>query len=72
MTVLRGLRSRGVHGVAILLAGRTFGPAPDWAPTLADLQASGIAAYVVKNGDDLTEALSRLASGVGPRTIPFH
>lgn len=72
VTVLRGLRARGVHGVAILLAGRTFGPAPDWAPTLADLQASGIAAYVVKNGDDLAEALGQLASGVGPRAIPFH
>jgi uncharacterized protein (DUF58 family) len=72
VTVLRGLRARGVHGVAILLAGRTFGPAPDWAPTLADIQASGLAAYVVKNGDDLTEALGRLASGVGPRIIPIH
>ncbi len=72
ITVLRGLRARGVHGVAILLAARTFGPAPDWAPTLADLQASGLAAYLVKNGDDLTEALSRLASGVGPRSIPIH
>lgn len=72
ITVLRGLRARGVHGVAILLAARTFGPAPDWAPALADLQASGLAAYVVKNGDDLTEALGRLASGVGPRSIPIH
>lgn len=72
VTVLRGLRARGVHGVAILLAGRTFGPAPDWAPTLADLQGSGLPAYLVKNGDDLTEALSRLASGVGPRTIPMR
>lgn len=72
ITVLRGLRARGVHGVAILLAARTFGPAPDWAPTLADLQASGLAAYLVKNGDDLTEALSRLASGVGPRSITIH
>lgn len=72
VTVLRGLRARGVHGVAILLAGRTFGPAPDWAPTLADLQASGLAAYVVKNGDELAEALGQLASGVGPRTISYH
>ena len=34
--------------------------------------AGGIAAYLVKNGDDLTEALSRLASGVGPRAIPIR
>ena len=64
--------ARGVHGVAVLLAGRTFGPAPDWAPTLADLQASGLPAYLVKNGDELAEALGRLASGVGPRTIPMR
>jgi hypothetical protein len=56
--------------VAVLLAGRTFGPAPDWAPVLADLQASGLPAYVVKNGDDLAEALVTLSSGVGPRAVP--
>jgi uncharacterized protein (DUF58 family) len=72
VTVLRGLRARGVHGVAVLLAGRTFGPAPDWAPTLADLQASGLPAYLVKNGDDLAEALGRLSSGVGPRVVPMR
>lgn len=72
VTVLRGLRARGVHGVAILLAGRTFGSAPDWAPTLADLQGSGLPAYLVKNGDDLAEALGRLASGVGPRAVPMR
>lgn len=69
VTVLRSLRARGVHGVAVLLAGRTFGPAPDWAPILADVQASGLPAYLVQNGDDLTQALSRYASGVGPRTV---
>jgi len=67
VTVLRSLRARGVHGVAVLLAARTFGPAPDWAPVLADVQASGLPAYVVQNGDDLAEALGRYASGVGPR-----
>ncbi len=65
VTVLRGLRSRGVHGVGVFLAARTFGPAPDWIPILADLQASGMPAYLVKNGDDLPTALSQLASGVG-------
>ena len=72
VTVLRGLRTRGVHGVAVLLAGRTFGPAPDWAPVLADLQGSGLPAYLVNNGDDLAEALGRLASGVGPRAVPIR
>ena len=65
VTALRGLRSRGVHGVGVFLAARTFGPAPDWTPVLADLQASGLPAYVVKHGDDLADALGRLASGVG-------
>lgn len=69
VSVLRGLRARGVHGIAVLLAGRTFGPAPDWTPVLADLQASGLPAYVVKNGDDLADALGRLSSGVGPRVM---
>lgn len=68
VTVLRSLRARGVHGVAVLLAARTFGPAPDWAPVLADVQASGLPAYLVQNGDDLAQALGRYASGVGPRT----
>ncbi len=63
VTVLRGLRARGVQGVGILLAGRTFGPAPDWQPVLAELQASGLPAYLVRRGDDLTLALSRLVSG---------
>ncbi len=72
VTVLRGLRSRGVHGVGVFLAGRTFGPAPDWPPLLADLQASGMPAYLVKNGDDLPTALSQLASGVGRGVTPLR
>lgn len=65
VTVLRGLRSRGVHGVAVLLAARTFGPAPDWAPILVELQASGLPAYLVKNGDDLAAVLGQPISGIG-------
>jgi uncharacterized protein (DUF58 family) len=65
VTALRGLRARGVQGVSILLAARTFGPAPDWNPILADLQSGGLPAYLVKNGDDLVLALSRLSSGSG-------
>lgn len=68
VTVLRGLRARGVHGVGVFLAARTFGPAPDWSPLLGDLQASGLPAYRVNYGDDLSQALSRLSSGAG-RTL---
>jgi hypothetical protein len=65
VTVLRGLRSRGVNGISVLLAASTFGSAPDWTPVLTDLQASGLTGYLVKNGDDLPTALGRLASGAG-------
>jgi len=63
VTALRSLRARGVQGVGVLLAAQTFGQAPDWMPTLADLQSSGLPAYLVKNGDDLTTALSHPVSG---------
>ncbi len=69
VTALRGLRARGVHGVGVFLAAHTFGPAPEWSPVLADLQASGLPAYLIQNGDDLPTALSRLASGVGRATV---
>ena len=68
VTALRGLRARGVHGVGVFMAARTFGPAPEWAPVLADLQASGLPAYLVKYGDDLSAALGHLSSGVS-RTV---
>lgn len=66
VAALRGLRSRGVHGIAVLMAGQTFGPAPNWRPTLADLQASGLMAYLVRYGDDLAAALSQPVSGSQP------
>lgn len=68
VTGLRGLRARGVHGVGVFLAARTFGPAPEWEPILADLQTSGLPAYLVKHGDDLAAALGHLSSGVS-RTL---
>jgi hypothetical protein len=68
VTALRGLRARGVHGVGVYMAARTFGPAPEWAPVLADLQASGLPSYLVKYGDDLPSALGHLSSGLG-RTV---
>jgi uncharacterized protein (DUF58 family) len=67
VSALQGLRARGVQGIAVLLAARTFGPAPDWAPVLAGLQASGLPAYLVRCDDDLATALSRPVSGAGRR-----
>lgn len=68
VTALRALRARGVHGIGVFMAARTFGPAPEWELILAALQASGLPAYLVKCGDDLPSALGRLSSGVS-RTV---
>jgi uncharacterized protein (DUF58 family) len=70
VTALRGLRARGVNGVAVLLAGRTFGPAPDWEPVLADLRASGLTTYLVKRDDDLSDALGHVPENA-TRMIPM-
>jgi uncharacterized protein (DUF58 family) len=66
VSVLRGLRARGVQGVGVLLAARTFGLAPDHQPVQAELQASGLPSYLVQRGDDLAVALSQVA-GNSPR-----
>jgi uncharacterized protein (DUF58 family) len=67
VSALRGLRARGVQGVGVLLAARTFGPAPDWQPVQAELQASGLPSYLVSRGDELPVALSTSSQGRSPR-----
>jgi uncharacterized protein (DUF58 family) len=67
VTALRGLRARGVQGIGVFVAASTFGPAPEYAGTVANLQASGLPAYLVKCGDDLQVALSHSISGAGRR-----
>jgi hypothetical protein len=54
--------------VGVFIAASTFGPAPDYRGTIANLQASGLPAYLVKCGDDLQAALSHSISGAGRRT----
>jgi hypothetical protein len=66
VTALRGLRARGVQGVGVQIAARTFGPAPDWQPVQAELQASGLPSYLVKRGEDLALALTQF-SGKSPK-----
>jgi uncharacterized protein (DUF58 family) len=61
VSALRGLRVRGIHSIAVLMAARTFGPAADWAPTLAELQSSAVPTYLIRRGDDLSLALSQPA-----------
>jgi uncharacterized protein (DUF58 family) len=63
VAALRGLRARGVQGVGVLLAARTFGLAPDWQPVQAELYASGLPSYLVSRGDDLAVALSTIPQG---------
>lgn len=67
VTALRSLRGRGVQGIGVFLAASTFGPAPEWGDVFADLQASGLPAYLIKRGDDLQAALNRPASGATRR-----
>lgn len=70
VSALRGLRARGVRGITIMLAGRTFGPAPDWNPVWSELVASGLPAYLVRRGDDLATTLSQ--PNVGPaRSVSY-
>ena len=61
---LRDLRRRGVQGVAVLLAASSFGVAPSWKTTQAELIASGILTYLVRRGDSLAAALGRRAGAV--------
>jgi uncharacterized protein (DUF58 family) len=55
----RDLMRRGVRIVAILIDPQSFGEADDPIEVIAELQASRIPLYVVKNGDDLAQALSQ-------------
>jgi len=63
VSALRGLRTRGVQGVGVLIAAATFGPAPDWRPVLSELHASGLPSCLVRRGDDLAMALSQPVGG---------
>jgi uncharacterized protein (DUF58 family) len=58
---LRGLRRRGVHGMAVVIDGHSFGAEEDSAPVVGTLADNGIPCYVVRKGDSLSRALSALA-----------
>ena len=58
---LRDLRRRGLQGVAVLLAANTFGAADSWQAAQAELIASGLLTYLVREGDSLAAALSQRA-----------
>jgi hypothetical protein len=59
VAALRDIRRRGVHDMAVLLAASTFGDAPAYRETLADLLASGIPTHLITCGQDISAALSQ-------------
>jgi uncharacterized protein (DUF58 family) len=59
VATLRDIRRRGVHNMAVLVAASTFGDAPPYRDTLADLLASGIPTHLITCGQDIAAALSQ-------------
>lgn len=55
----RQLARRGLRLVTVLVDPESFGARSSAAPLAELLQASGMAVYLIRNGDDLTMALSR-------------
>ena len=63
----RDVRRRGVTVIAVLIDPSTFGGPSGAESVLGELQASRIPSYLVRNGDNLSEALSRQMSFARPR-----
>ncbi len=57
---LRDIKQRGVGVIAVLVDANTFGGRADTEHAAAELLASGIPTYVIKQGDDLPRVLSRM------------
>ena len=55
----RDLSQRGINIVAVLLEAYSFGHPVGNEDLLAELSISGISTYLVREGDDLAQALSR-------------
>jgi uncharacterized protein (DUF58 family) len=51
------LRRRGFHLIVVLMDASSFGMGVDFAPVIGELGASGIATYVVRQGDDIRAVL---------------
>lgn len=52
-------RRRGLHLLVVLIDASTFGVRTEFSPMVGELAASGITAFMVKQGDDLRAALAR-------------
>lgn len=70
----RDLSQRGIKVIAVLLESRSFGNVRSNEKLVTELSISGISTYLVREGDDLIEALARpQARGVKPvgRSMPM-
>ena len=64
VTASRHLEQRGLRVIAVLIAPDSFGGEWGMEEVTAELAAGGAPTYVVREGDDLAEALSQRAWGV--------
>lgn len=64
-TIARQLKRRGLRIVTVLVEPGSFGSYKSADPLATFLQANGLTTYVVRNGDDLSAALSRKPAGAG-------
>jgi uncharacterized protein (DUF58 family) len=60
----RHLEQRGLRVIAVLIAPDSFGGEEGMEEVMAELTARGTPTYIVREGDDLAEALSQKAWGV--------
>lgn len=58
---LREIRRRGIHSVAIVMDGSTFGGQDSYVDLFQELALSGIPAYKVQRGDNIGDVLGRSA-----------
>jgi hypothetical protein len=65
----RQLARRGLRVVTVLINPESFGGSRSTDTVYSMLQASGMVAYVVNNGDDLTAVLSQTRKRPGEFTI---
>ncbi|MCP4169057.1 MAG: DUF58 domain-containing protein [Chloroflexi bacterium] len=61
VTSVRELGRRGVKSTAIMIAADTFGDAPPYGQTVAELWGSNIPTYLMRNGYPVSAALSQFA-----------
>ncbi len=52
-------RRRGLHLIVVLIDASSFGIHTEFSTVVAELAASGITAYIIRQGDDLRAALAR-------------